>query len=335
MGISPSHAARLRPPRPPIHVAVLRTSALVGYFRSMAMAIEILHGTRSHWKEYRESTLLNFAYAMMPWKVGPGTMEVDQDWRLIEARTQILTANMLEKFFKKLESGPQTAYDYCVSQNALRMSATLAVRELLNASIQVNNDVAQKAEDGARNMARLQFACTLILAGTGCWLAMGGAVPALLATTHVGLKATAVGLSYNVAGTLIKDGKSWGSAQAIAIEGSKSGGGEWLGTAEKSAQTRLAETIATKSQQIAATEVNINRLNAEIARKTSRKKIIKLTAQRAAKQAGIDRARQEIGKATVHSARWTVASKAVPLLFLAHDVYQAWDDLQKAEEKLR
>ncbi|MDB5696919.1 MAG: hypothetical protein JWN21_2462 [Sphingomonas bacterium] len=62
-------------------------------------------------------------------------------------------------------------------------------------------------------------------------------MPAVLATTNVGLKAAAVGLSYNIAGALIKDGASWSSAQAIAIEGTKTGTGEALGGAEKTAQT--------------------------------------------------------------------------------------------------
>jgi hypothetical protein len=181
----------------------------------------------------------------------------------------------------------------------------------------------------------VQFACTLILAGTGCFLAMGGAVPAVLATSSVGLKAGAVGLTYNIAGALIKDGASWSSAQAIAIESGKTGGGELLGGAEKSAQTKLAETIAQKSQQISATEANINKLNAEIARKTSEKKIAKLAAEKGLKQAGVQRAKQEIAEAGAKQLKWTLASKTVPVLFLAHDVWNAWGDLSGVYKETR
>lgn len=328
---------RPTPPRAPkpIPVSVLRMEALIGYFRSMAMAIEIQLNTRPYWKDYNESTVLNIAYALMPWKGKPGTMEVEQDWRVIEARTQVRTKAMLDTFFKKLESGPQTANDYCRQMSGLRESALMAVQQVFNDAAQVNAMVAQEAANGARNMARLQFACTLILATAGCYLALGGAVPAVLATTNVGLKATAVGLSYNIAGTLVKDGEFWSRAQAIAIESGKSGGGEWLGHAEKSAQTKLAETIAGKSQQIAATEANVNRLNAQIARTANERKMAQLLAKRAGKEAVIARARDDIAKAGTRQMGWTVASKTVPLLFLAHDVYNAWNDLQSTEEQLR
>lgn len=331
MGRMPSQARRATP----IAVGVLRMEALIGYFRAIAMAIEIQRNTRGEWKDYNESTLLNVAYALMPWKGKPGTFEVEQDWRAIDAATQVRTAALLDMFFRKLESGPQTAGDYCASMQGLRASATLAVQELFNDAAAINAEVAGEAANGMRNMARLQFACTLILAGAGCWLALGGAVPVALATANVGLKATAVGLSYNIAGALIKDGQSWSSAQAIAIESGKSGGGEWLSTAEESAQTKLAAQIGTKSQQVAATEANINRLNAAIARKTSQRKIARLVAQRTAKEAGISRAKGEIAKAAGKQLTWTVASKAVPVLFLAHDVYNAWNDLQAAEEQAR
>ena len=335
MARPPSQAALHKAAKAPIAVGVLRASALIGYFRSMAMAIEIQRNTSAQWKTYDESTVLNIAYALMPFKEKPGVMEVHQDWRVIDRNTQALTQKMIDTFFIKLQSGPQTAKDYCAQMHGVRESATMAVQELFADAAQVNAMVAREAADGARNMAKVQFACTLILAGTGCYLALGGAVPAVLATSSVGLKAGAVGLGYNVAGALIKDGASWSSAQAIAIEGGKTGGGELLGNAEKSAQTKLAETIATKSNQISATEANINKLNAEIARKTSEKKIAKLGAQKAAKEAGMQRAQQEMGKAATKQATWKVASKTVPLLFLAHDVYNAWGDLQDVEKQLR
>ncbi|WP_299650593.1 hypothetical protein [Sphingomonas bacterium] len=141
------------------------------------MAIEILRNTSTEWKTCDESTTLNITYALMPWKEKPGSLEVQQNWRTIERETQARTRTMIDTFFKKLESGPQTAKDYCAQMHGLRESATLSVQQTFADAAQVNALVAQEAAQGARDLAKVQFGCTLILASTGCILAMAAQCP--------------------------------------------------------------------------------------------------------------------------------------------------------------
>lgn len=308
---------------------------LIGYFRSVAMAIEIQANTRAEWKSYEDSTVLNVAYALMPWKEKPGTVEVHQNWRAIDQRTQERTAQMLETFFTKLRSGPGTAATYAHQLQSTRQYALKSVAELFADVHQINSEVAGQAAQGARNMALIQFGCTMALAITGCGLALGASVPAVMTTSGMGLKAAGVGLGYNIAGAIIKDSMSLGSAQAIAIEGSKTVSGEALGHYGGNAQTKLAAQIADKSQQISATERNIAALNAEIARKTSAKKIAKLQASVAAKREGIRRAEEATAKAALKKGAVVAVGKAIPLVFLAHDVINAWGDLSGTWEATR
>ena len=302
--------------------------ALIGYFRSIAMAIEIQGNTKTQWRSYDDSTALNIAYAMMPWKEKPGSQEVVQNWHEIEARTQARTHQLLATFFSKFSSSPSAAMNYADSMERMRQDALKSVQEMFRDVTKVNAMVARQAADGARELAMVQFACTLTLAVTGCVIALGAAVPAVFATTgSVGLKVAAVNLSYNIAGALVKDSMSFKSATAIAIETSKTTTGEFAGRLH-SEQTKLAEQIATKSTQIRATEANIEKLNAEIARKTSAQKIAKLNAQQAAKREGIRRAEAEIAETkAMKSGLATTLGRGVPLIFLAHDLYSAGSDL--------
>jgi len=316
-----------------VSVAVLDLQALAGFFRSVALQIEIQAGTRLEWKEYRESTVLNITYALMPWKGKPGTAEITQDWDRIRRRTDERAVEMLLTFLERLFlQGPAAAASYVESMDELRQYSRRAVQDLFSDAQQINAGVAGTAGQAARNLAVIQFGCTVLLATTGCWVALGGAVPAVMmggmTATQMAGAVGAVNLSYNVAGALVKDGLSWKSAQAIGIELGKEG---FKGRADPWLANRATEA----AREVGAQKAALEEAERKIA-KMSDKLAGKLGADRRARYmrgvvregAAAEAARAKMAQNAMMRGGAQLALKAIPIVYLAHDIYNAVGDLQ-------
>lgn len=319
-------------PRPPIPVACLDLRALSGFFRSVALAIEIQANTRMEWKEYNDSTVLNIAYALMPWKGKPGTAEVTQNWERIRKNTDGRSRDMLFTFLDRLfEGGPAAAGAYAEQMQGLKQYTIQAVRELFADANQINAEVAGTAGQAARNLAIIQFGCTIILAATGCWVALGGAVPAVMTggmtATQLAGGVGAVNLGYNIAGAYVKDAFSWKSAKTVAIEvgkyGTDKGATPWL----ENRATAAAREMSDQGRVLQEAEGKITKMNEKLAGKLG-------DARRARYTRGVARETQAAAQAQARMAQAgtarTVATfgmKAIPIVFLAHDIYNASNDL--------
>jgi hypothetical protein len=320
------------PGKAPVTVAVLDLRALIGFCRSAALWIEIQAGTRLEWQEYRESTALNVLYALMPWKGAPGTAEVAQDWTRIQTRADQRALQIFCTFFDKLElSGPSAAGAYMFNMDVLRHSARHSVQELFNEAGRINAGVAGLAGQGARNLALIQFSATVLLAATGCWVALGGAVPAVMMGSMTSAQLAgavgAINLGYNITGSLVKSASGWDKAMAIGIEVGKEGFARkatpWL----QSQQTEQARQIATQSGIIAAAEARIEALTEKLSGKLGSKR--RLRYNRGVERAGaaIAAAKESMKHAPLLERAAAYSIKAIPLAYLAHDLYNAGNDL--------
>lgn len=318
--------------RPPVTVACLDLQALSGFFRSIALCIEIQANTRMEWKEYKDSTVLNIAYALMPWKGKPGTAEVTQNWDRIRQNTNGRSRDMLMSFLDKLSGGgPAAAAAYAEQMQGLRQYTQKAVQELFADAQQINREVAGTAGQAARNLAVIQFGCTVLLAATGCWVALGGAVPAVLTggmtASQIGVGVGAVNLGYNVAGAFVKDAFSWKTAQTVAIEVGKDRGGAAAAPWLENKITNAAREMSEQGQTLQEAEAKIAKMNQKLAGKLG-------DARRARYARGVTREAQvaaqaqgRIAQAGTARTLATVGAKAIPLVFLAHDLYNAAGDL--------
>jgi hypothetical protein len=247
-------------------------AALVGFFRSVALAVETQANTKLEWKNYDESTVLNIAYAMMPWKTKPGTAEVTQNWSRIRQVADAKAAHFFDTFLEKLSrGGPAAAGTYAEQMQKLKLEALQGIEMVFNDARQINAQVAGEAGQAARNLATLQFTCTILLAATGCYVALGGAVPAVLmgnmSAVQMGAGVGGVNLGYNITGALVKDAFSWKTAQVVAIEVGKDQA-QKHGTAYlERKQGEAAAKLAEQGNLLQSARTRVEQLNQKLAGK--------------------------------------------------------------------
>lgn len=324
----------------PVSVAVLDLKALAGFFRSVALSIEIQANTRLQWKEYRESTVLNIAYALMPWKEGPGMAEINQDWRLISTNADRRSGEMLGVFLDKLHNGgPMAAAGYVDQMDRLRTYTRRAVQELFADASAINAQVAGQAGQAARNLALIQFGCTVLLAATGCYVALGASVPTVLmggmTATQMAAGVGAINLGYNVVGALVKDAASWSSAKTIAIEVSKDRTGALGSPWFLSRDTAAAQEIGQQQGVLQKAEQDIARYNEKLGRKLGDARRGRYARNLARQQAAAEEAGKRIARGEMTRTGARMAMKAIPVVFLAHDLYNAWSDLSDTWQATR
>ena len=316
----------------PVKVACLDLAALVGFFRSVALAIEIQANTKLEWKNYDESTVLNIAYAMMPWKTKPGTAEVSQNWKKIREGTNAKSAHFFNTFIDKLASGgPAAAAAYAEQMQKLKHEALQGVQMVFSDARQINAMVAGEAGQAARNLATLQFTCTILLATTGCYVALGGAVPAVMmgkmSATGMAAGVGGVNLGYNIVGAFVKDAFSWKTAGAVAIEVGKDQA-QKHGTAYlERKQAEAAVKLAEQGNLLQSARARIDQVSQKLGGKLGDARRARYGRVLATQQGVAAGAQQQIAKAGMKQTGAFVAAKAIPIVYLGLDVWNASSDL--------
>ena len=318
----------------PVAVACMDLKHLTGYFRSIGLAIAIQGNTRAEWKDYDESTVLNIAYGLVPWMQKPGTVEVSQNWGKIrkeaDERGQKLVLTFLDKMATK---GPATAYDYAAQMQAVKQHALMATRDLFKEVGEINREIAGMAGQGARNMATIQLGATLTLAGIGCALGLG----AIVVPAKTALAATGVGLGYNIAGTFIKDAGQLSNAGAVAIttEVGKAATGTGMDMSKGIVKGTLASHADVNTKALEAAQKKVAELNAAIERKRSASKISKLTRKAEAPKQVVAQAGKQLAVNKNVAMAGKAVSKGVPVIFFAHDVWNAYSDWADVYEQTK
>lgn len=317
-----------------INVACFDLKRLTGYFRGIALAMQIQGNTRAEWKDYDESTVLNVAYALLPWKQKPGTVEVVQDWKKIRQGVDARTSQMLNSFISKLHSGGGgAAMAYLDQMQHVRQTALQSVQQMFAEVGQINREIANEAGQGARNLATVQFAATITLAGIGCAMGLG----AIAVPFTTGVQAAGIGLGYNIAGTFIKEKGQVSRAGAVAIltEGAKTATGTGMDACKDPAARLLAQHGEANAQILREAEQRVAQLNQTIARKRSAAKISKLQRQVAGQQQVAAKAGQQVAMNRGAQVAGKVLTKGIPIIFFAHDAWNAYSDWADVYDQTR
>lgn len=315
----------------PIPVAILDLAALAGFFRSTALAIEAQANTRLEWTRYSDSVALNLTYALMPWKTPPGFAEVKQDWVAIRENTNRRTREMLFSFLDRLHNnGPTAARLYVQQLEGVAARARAGMQDFFEDARNINAMVAGEAGAAARKLAVVQFTCTVLVSVTGCYVALGGAVPLVMmgnmSTTALASGAAATNLGFNIVGAVVKDPALWASAPAVAIEYYKDRvsevGARWFASVE----TEAARRIGDDEKLLAAANSKVAEYNAKLGRKLGARRRARYQRGVARSTAEADAAATRMAQQKTRQMLGRVGEKGVPLLFCGWDIYNAWSD---------
>lgn len=308
-----------------VNVACFDLKSVSGFFHGIALVMEVQNQTHLEWKTYDESTVLNIAYAMLPWKGKPGTVQVTQDWGKINQAAERRAEHMLLAFLSKLFcEGPAAAQRYAAEMKALQQDAAQFTAQRLADANAINREVAGESAQAVVALSRIQLASTLTLATMSCLLGVG----AIAVPLSTGIGAAAVALGYNVAGTFIGDQGQLTDAGAVAIsvESTKTGIGIGIDAGKEKAGEMLVHHAKANTKLLQEAEKKVLEYQTVIARKTSSAKIAKLGRAMAPHEELAAAARTQLAQNVARTSALRAASivaKAIPVIFFAHDVYNA------------
>lgn len=208
-------------------ITILNLPVLLRFFKSVALAVAQNNHIHVVWREYKESSVLNALYAIMPWKDKPGFVEVEVNHSEIIKQSEFLTDKFVSTFMVKAKQGSAVALKYLEELQTMRESSLEFVRETFRSASEINNDVIGAIDQGVRSLQLIKAGSQLIIAGTvivtsgGALLAGLGlgssSVVAALAAPAAGVSATSFGFSISKA--IVEGWHTAGDSQILAIAG--------------------------------------------------------------------------------------------------------------------
>lgn len=328
-------------------VVVFNLPALLRFFKSVALAAAQLNNIHIVWKEYKESTVLNVVYALMPWKGTPGWAEVEMKWADVRANAEHLTGRYVEAFIKKCGEGPKAVIKYLEQLQKIRESALDSVREAFRSVSKINAEVIGEVDKGITTLRQIKAGSQLILAGTvivtsggtllaGAGLGSNGIVAALAAEAG---GASAVSFGFSISKAIVEGWSAAGDSQVLAVAGGEqfakdlgdgkvSVPGGVIGETAKEASQHLAKGAATvllTGGKYAERMAHLQRAAAEYERQLARAR----TANRQAKlQARLaNRQGQMQNMSTRAGTKAAAAGAFLGIIFAGKDAYDALCEL--------
>jgi len=299
----------------------LRRTAFLAWSYARARALQ--EQTRIEWEPYRGSKVLNAIYGVLFWKEGPGTAEIRQDQKKIDALTNGYFNHTFDTFLEKsFTLGPVGLAHYADELVATRDYAFQSVQEMFHDASSINAEVAGEAQRAIETLAKIKLASTLTLTATSCILTLGGSGAALT----VGYTK----LGYDVLCQTIKPHDHVGeNVKGVAYETGKYAGEKGADKLAEHAGEIGEHGLKQYGPKLLSAEQRIERYSKELARRFRSGKVKKIarrldnaTADRAAATRGLVGAER-----TVKAAK--VAGKAVPLVFAAWDVIDAYHEYRE------
>lgn len=319
------------------------------FFRSVATAMAIQNHTKLKWVPYDDSVMLNVTYALLFWKGKPGHVEVHEGARADVNRTiDKYHADFVRIWLEVLfEKGPREAMEYVRKMEKLRDSSRRSVDEVWRDAGHLNDQVRGELNEGIKNLARIKLASQVgvaVIGAAGAIIVAGGATLMVGgATLTVGQSAaalTGLQLTNTLALSLAKSWETSDAAKAVAIDMGKAGGK----AVANELGSRGAEALAQKAaQQIGHSEQVIRSAEGQI------RKYSKALAEEGVKKARLRKARNiiqsskkqiaeqtaEIGTATSKKVAAGILSKALPVVFAAWDIKDAFTEYQGTVKRAR
>ena len=247
-----------------------------------------------------------------------GYAEVKQNVRTIEAEQRKLYGELLNSAVQAIHRGPAPFVSYLKAVSENRDQDLRAVRELFRRAAKIDSRIAGNLGSAVRACAAVQFGSTIVLAVTPVGLTFAGASTAF----GVGM----IGFGYSVTKTLVKDIDEAKHAGLIAFDLDKDVGKKIGDLKADKAVEKAVERIETQTEVIEQAQQKLNSLSQIIERKVSTRKLAKLGRQVARTEQTAANAERAIRMAKYGK----FAGRALQVVFAAHDVYEGWEDFEKA-----
>ena len=310
-------------------VACMSLDAVIAFIRSVAYATAMEAVSHVEWKPYRESTVLNVIYTIMPWKGGPGIVKLIQNQQRLEDRTDQWTRKYIGIFWKKVDEGPEKVWIYLDMLEGIRKRALETVSQVAREVRKLNQEMSRDAADTVRTLTVIKTVATITVEVYAGWLVIAAGGPALLTVT--GQSVGKVALGYSIAGAVAKNWDDFKMAPSIVFELAKDASAEW---AEALSHKALEQRLRHAGFRAEAEE-KISEYSASLARKISMSKKAKLGRQieKQIGKAASSASRESLAKAGQNAAR--IAGKYLPMVWAAVDVVDDLVDVWDAHKEVQ
>jgi uncharacterized Zn-binding protein involved in type VI secretion len=329
-----------------IAVAVLELDTVIRFIRSCAMTHALAESAKLEWKTYDDSTFLNIAYGLLPWKEKPGSVEVQiATGRKLNERFESLSLSWMDTWLLRGSQSPAMMVDHLNRLEKIRTSDRETLDFIFREAQAINNEVTQQLNTTIRTFAAIKLGSTIAIAlmSGGAAIAIAGGASAVTlggATLAFGGSGTAIGAvsaGYGLTCTVIKEWGAVPSAKALAIskDVSKTAAGEAI---DKTADHMLKKAAASQTLQQklldkATRQINHyskmvaesgrQRVRNRAAQKLAQKQIQQQTAQKGLRQAGN---MATAGKALKYGA---------PIIFAAVDIWDGISDFREVWDQTK
>lgn len=323
-----------------IPVAVLELDTVIRLIRSCAMTHALAESAKLEWKTYDDSTFLNIAYGLLPWKEKPGFAEVQiATGKKLHERFETLSLSWLETWLQRGSQSPALMVDYLNRMDKIRDMDRETMDFIFREAQAINNEVTQQLNSTIRTFAAIKLGATVAVAllSGGAAIAIAGGATGLTiggATMAFGGGGTAIGAvstGYGLTCTIMKEWNSVPTAKALAISKDlgKAAGGEVIdktadhilkkAAASQTLQQKMLDKATRQIDHYArmVNEAGKQRVRNRAAQKLAQRQIQQQTAQQGLKQAGnLARAGQ-------------VAKYGAPIIFAAMDIWDGVSDFRE------
>lgn len=315
------------------------------FLYSAAVIRAIAEGTSTQWKTYNDSTALNVAYFVLPWKEKPGSMEVvTPTAKEAKQRAKDLFRDFVEKWLKTLPKGPEETAKYMASRQKVRNMDVERIEAIFRETRAVNAMVDGQLRTAIRTFAAVQLAGTVSVALLSCGLTFVVASGAtVVAGAAVGGGAAApliiagVPTGYSIITSVIKEWDKVPTGNLVVVSTGKEGGkaltsegmskvAETMVQVAKEDQGLYGEMFEQAEKEIAVQSKRIARrgkVTERAAEKLAERKLKRKTAEEGLKTA------EKMGKAG------RVGGVAVPIVFCAWDIYEGVKDFKEVIDETR
>jgi hypothetical protein len=300
----------IAPYRAPIQVdtLVLDEDQITSFLESVAHAKVAEHHIKLVWKDYKESTVINIIYSILPLYGKPGSVEVEPgDIHKILAQTQIESQKLQEQFLRAASRGAKSVIQFLKAQEEIRRLCLDTIQSLFREASQINEEIQNETRKAIARLSLIKASFSIILKGAG--LVPGGGLPAFV-----------IGTGYDVSLKLITDWEKAQDAKLVGItstlvqEAAKEGieeAAEYMNKILKAEES----TPANKSTWL---RKRVEQMESELQKQASAERLKKFARD----SRRLARAEQEAAR-----ARWGArAYSSVKFIFFAWDVYSIAED---------
>jgi hypothetical protein len=157
---------------------------MTSFFRSVSRAKSMERHVQIRWKDYDESKVLNFMYAVMPWKGKPGTLEVDLGAEEVIHREEAEgTEHLWTAFLEKSARGPAVLTEYLRAEERARARCLETVASALEEVRTLTNEIIQETKRGIFKLAVIKASATITVKTIG---ALRGGAPLFAQNSFLG-----------------------------------------------------------------------------------------------------------------------------------------------------